>query len=168
MKVNFCGDVYETSLQPVKIIVMGVGSCCHFADSLAIVLVEECIKTMPAALEGKVVFYNTGETPESFTSRVKKEKPSQIFIVDTANFGGAPFSFRLIAPDKVAGITFSGHNLPLTMLVKYLSAETGADIFIVGVQAPPVPDEPMIISEMKARTPMFMDFLENFFDRSNA
>lgn len=162
--VTFCGDVYETKKTPEKIVVMGVGSCCDFADSLAIVLVEECIRSMPPGLAGKVAVFNTGETPESFTSRVKKEKPTQILIVDTADFGGEPFSFRLIPADKIAGLTLSGHNLPLTMLLKYLSAETGADIFITGVQAPPVADEARVGVEMKARAPVFLKFLESFFD----
>lgn len=163
ISIKFKTDLLVLNAAPVKAVVMGVGNSLELADSLGPLIVEEAPKIIKAEYSNKIKFINGGTSPESYTSKVKKEKPSQILIVDSANFGGSSFEMRLIPPEKIAGLKFSGHNLPLSMLCKYLKHETGADIFIIGIQAPEIPEESEILSKMPGAASELNDLIYSFF-----
>jgi len=161
--IEFNADIYELNAAPVKTVVMGVGNSLELADSLGPLIVEEAQKIIESEYSGLIKFINGGTSPESYTSKIKKEKPSQIIIIDSANFGGSPYEMRLIPPEKIAGLKFSGHNLPLTLLCKYLKHETGADIFIIGIQIPGRAVEAEILAEMARAAVKFNGLIYGFF-----
>ncbi len=161
--IEFNTDIYELNAAPVKAVVMGVGNSLELADSLGPLIVEEALKIIRCEYSSLIKFINGGTSPESYTSKIKKEKPSQIIILDSANFGGSPYEMRLIPPEKIAGLKFSGHNLPLSMLCKYLKHETGADIFIVGIQIPERAVETEILAEITGAAAKFNDLIYSFF-----
>lgn len=136
-EILYKNDIYTFNNLPArKIIVVSVGNIYEFSDAMGIYLLKNSESALRKEYAEKIIFLDAGVSPESLTSKIKKEAPTQIFILDSANFKGEPLDIKLIPSEKIIGLKFSGHNLPLSMIYKYLKIETGADIHIIGIQAP--------------------------------
>ena len=72
--------------------------------------------------------------PENVTGAIKRLKPAAIVFVDALDFGGRPGGVRLIEAREIQEYGASTHNLSLDVAMEYLAGETGADVFLVGVQ----------------------------------
>ena len=55
-------------------------------------------------------------------------------IFDAAELGKPAGTFEMISPDKIDGIGFASHVLPLKIICNYLRATVGREILMVGVQ----------------------------------
>ena len=75
-----------------------------------------------------------GTAPENFTGEIKRAKPSLLLIVDCAEMGESPGTYRLISPEEVGGYTFSTHALPLKVMIDFLLADLDCEILIIGIQ----------------------------------
>ena len=75
-----------------------------------------------------------GEVPESYTGVVKEFGPDCLVFVDAVNFGGAPGQVALIDLQNVKEERFDTHRPSLRVVMKYLQAETNADVFLLGIQ----------------------------------
>ncbi|HOK80714.1 MAG TPA: hydrogenase 3 maturation endopeptidase HyCI [bacterium] len=81
-----------------------------------------------------VVIINCCQSPENFTSLIKREKPSHILIIDSCISGKKPGSILLVKPSRIKNMDVSTHRLPLYLLHDYLKRETGANIILLGIE----------------------------------
>jgi hydrogenase 3 maturation protease len=56
-------------------------------------------------------------------------------LVDAADFGGSPGEVRAATADDVEGLMMGTHAAPLSMFMRVLKDETGADVMLLAVQA---------------------------------
>jgi len=83
----------------------------------------------------KIPVINCGETPESYTDIIKDLKPETVIIVDAVDMKAPPGSVSIIEKENLSEvITYTTHNVPLKIFTDYLSKETKAKIFIIGIQ----------------------------------
>jgi len=75
-----------------------------------------------------------GAAPENITGAVRKFQPTHILLIDAADFGAQPGAVELLDPAQTQNVSFSTHGLPVSMLADYLSQETGARVFLLGIQ----------------------------------
>ena len=78
--------------------------------------------------------FDGGTAPENLTGEIVKFKPSHILLVDAADLGLEPGSATLIEPEATAGISFSTHVLPLSILADYLKRTLPCRVMILGIQ----------------------------------
>ncbi len=110
--------------------VLGVGSVLKADDAAGMILAEKLKKSAP---DGMLV--TAGSTaPENFTGVIKAFSPDTLFIADAAEMGLAPGDIRIIDTDDIAGISFSTHMLPLSLMLSYLKAEIGCEVVCIGIQ----------------------------------
>ena len=111
-----------------KVVIVGVGNILKGDDGLGCILAQR--------LEGKTkaVCIDGGSAPENFTGKIKKEDPDTILIIDAADLGKDPGDFAILARDEILSSGFTTHNLSPAMLMEYLETETGADIYMLGIQ----------------------------------
>jgi hydrogenase 3 maturation protease len=74
-----------------------------------------------------------GTMPENFTAVVRRHHPELIVLVDATNLGLPPGEFRSVSDEEIEDVSLGTHNLPLSLLIKYLSESAGRVLFI-GVQ----------------------------------
>lgn len=74
-----------------------------------------------------------GTAPENFTGRVRKSAPELLVIVDAADMGLAPGSFRRVHPAAIADTDFGTHQASLGLLAGFLGPLAG-EIVIIGIQ----------------------------------
>jgi hydrogenase 3 maturation protease len=75
-----------------------------------------------------------GTAPENAAGEIRRLGPSDLVIVDSADLGEAPGTARLVPLEKVGGVSFSTHALPIRVLSDYLRAEVGCRVTILGIQ----------------------------------
>jgi hydrogenase 3 maturation protease len=57
-----------------------------------------------------------------------------VILIDAADFSGVPGEARIFELSELEGIGITTHRPSLTVLGEYLRSETGAGIFVIGIQ----------------------------------
>jgi hydrogenase 3 maturation protease len=86
-----------------------------------------------APLPTEIMAIDAGTAPESYTSVIRQHRPDLLILVDAADMGLPPGAVRTITPEKISILSFSTHNMPLSMFVSYVEEFCGK-ILLVGVQ----------------------------------
>jgi hydrogenase 3 maturation protease len=111
-----------------KVVILGVGNRLRGDDGLGPVLVDQLKTSLPHCVD-------TGETPEEYSGLIKRLHPSAIVFVDAVYGDAAPGEVCLIDIEDIAQIRICIHKLALDILMDYLRQETGADVFLIGIQS---------------------------------
>ena len=86
-----------------------------------------------ASRQQDIIAIDTGPTPESYTSIIRRNRPEQLILVDAADMGLPPGSIRLLSPEKIATLSFSTHSMPLSAFVSYVREFCG-QVYVIGIQ----------------------------------
>jgi len=114
-----------------KIVIMGIGSELIGDDAAGVLVVQKLEKQIKSK---NVLVLNCCTSPENFTGIVKDFKPTDIIIVDSADFNEHPGFTRIIAHDEINGVSFSTHRLPTKIMIDYLIQSLSCRIIVIGIQ----------------------------------
>jgi len=128
----------------MKEVVLGIGNTLKGDDGIGIYIVEKVIRYLEEVKKGpkqakfmvarkKVIAINCGTTPENYTSIIRKHNPDRLILIDAAEMGLSPGSYRIIPPEKIEVMHVSTHSMALSFLMSYVS-ELCKDIVLVGIQ----------------------------------
>ena len=111
-----------------KVAIFGMGNLLRGDDALGPLLVNK--------LQGKVnaECINAENAPEKYIGKVIKLAPDTLIIIDAVHLGMSSGKYRLLRPEKLTGVGFSTHDIPLPDLVEYIKTEIDVEIYILGVQ----------------------------------
>ncbi len=74
------------------------------------------------------------EVPESFLGPIVRPSPDTVVLVDAVELGESPGSVALLEVEELAEREASTHQAPLSLVAHYIRRETGADVFVLGIQ----------------------------------
>lgn len=114
-----------------KVVVVGIGSELRGDDAAGVLVTRNLRKRVKSQ---NVLIIDAGVAPESFTSQIRKFKPSHVILIDAADFGAEPGAVIFADSSAAIGQSISTHRLPLSVLSDYLRNQTSAKVFIVGIQ----------------------------------
>jgi len=128
----------------MKEVIIGVGNVLKGDDGIGVYVAEklkEYIKKVEQRSKedkiggriGMVVAINCGTTPENYTSIIRKSSPDRLILVDAADLGLSPGSYRIIPSEKLGVMCISTHNMPLSLFKSYVD-QFCQDIVLVGIQ----------------------------------
>ena len=117
-----------------RIALLSVGSELRGDDAAGILVGEEFKKSCKNLDKGNCRIFFGGSAPENFTGRIKQFKPTHLIIVDSADLRKKPGTIAIIDPKDVGGFSFGTHQLPLKMMVDYMSQSLNCKAFIIGIQ----------------------------------
>jgi len=111
-----------------KVALLGVGNPLWGDDGAGPALIHR--------LEGRVpgLLVDGGESPESYWGKIVAYCPQAVLVVDAVNWGGEPGSVALLEEVQENGSPITTHRVSLNLLLDLLRAETGADVFVLGIQ----------------------------------
>jgi len=115
-----------------RIAVLGVGNGLNGDDAAGLVVVRELKKYLLE--DTRVLVLEAGPAPENFTSSVSRFHPDWVLVVDAARLGDSPGRVAWIELGEVGDACAATHGLPLSMLGRYLVAETGCQFSVLGIQ----------------------------------
>jgi hydrogenase 3 maturation protease len=82
----------------------------------------------------RIAAFDGGAAPENFTGEIARFAPDAIVLVDAAHLGREPGAVELVPAERIAGLTFSTHMLPATIVLDFLRTTTGARTLVLGIQ----------------------------------
>jgi hydrogenase 3 maturation protease len=117
-------------------IILGIGNRLGGDDAAGTCLVDmlnqRCKKAKAdAPIEIKAI--DAGTAPESYTSVIRRHQPNLLILVDAADMGLPPGALRTIGPERISGVSFSTHHIPLSLFVSYVN-EFCRKVLLIGVQ----------------------------------
>lgn len=128
----------------MKEVLLGIGNTLKGDDGIGIYIAQKLNKYLKEAKKEskqanvtetrrKVIVIDCGITPENYTSIIRKHSPDTLILVDAADMGLSPGSYRIIPPEKIEVMHFSTHNIPLSIFISYVSEFCGK-VVLIGVQ----------------------------------
>jgi hydrogenase 3 maturation protease len=111
-----------------KVALLGVGNPLWGDDGAGPALIRRLDGRVPALL------VDAGESPESYWGKIVAYRPQAVLVVDAVSWGGEPGSVALLEEVQENGSPITTHRVSLNLLLDLLRAETGADVFVLGIQ----------------------------------
>lgn len=111
-----------------KIVIVGIGNILKGDDGFGPLLVQR--------LQGKTraVCLDAGTAPESYAGKVIKEKPDTILLIDAVHLEQPPGTCDILEKTEILRGGLTTHDLSPRLLIDFLEGQTGAQIFLLGVQ----------------------------------
>jgi hydrogenase 3 maturation protease len=107
-------------------ILLGIGNPMNGDDGAGIYVAEQF------RMDGWIPLA-CGTAPENFTGIIRKTRPSCLVLVDAADMGISPGEYRIIPRHKIEDVSVGTHQLPLSLLIDFLS-DTAGRIILIGIQ----------------------------------
>ena len=117
-------------------IVLGIGNRLggdDAAGNYVVDIVNQRQHKAKAVLPAEIMAIDAGTAPESYTSIIRQHRPDLLILIDAADMDLHPGALQAIAPDKISILSFSTHNIPLSMFVSYVKGFCG-QVLLAGVQ----------------------------------
>ena len=123
-------DIFRVLSDIIKgrTVIVGVGNVLRGDDAFGPALIEQIKDNINA------VCIDAGSAPENYLGKIIKEKPDNVLIVDAAHIDLTPGEYMLLKKDEIIRSGFTTHDLSPVMFIEYLEKETGADIYMLGIQ----------------------------------
>ncbi len=112
--------------------VVGVGHDLR-GDDAAGLAVARALKPLLNGCD-HVLVVEGGPAPENVTGALRRFQPDIVLLIDAAQFDAPPGTVRWLDWRAAAGFGASTHAGSLNMVGRYLSAELGCEIALVGIQ----------------------------------
>ncbi len=111
-----------------KVVVVGIGNPLRGDDGFGPAFIQ--------GLKSKVSFLciDAGSAPENYLGKIANAKPDTVLIVDAVHLDMAPGEYILMKKSDILKCGFSTHDLSPHMFIDFLEKETGANIYLLGVQ----------------------------------
>lgn len=124
----------------MKEIILGIGNILKGDDGIGIYIAKRLNKYLQHIKKGskqgrfgETIVIDCGTAPENYTSIIRRHNPDRLILVDAAEMGLSPGSYRIIPPEEIKVMHISTHNMPLSFLISYIS-EFCRNIVLIGIQ----------------------------------
>ncbi len=111
--------------------------------------------------DGKIaaLLVDGGDSPEAHWGTITASRPQAILVIDAVSWGGEPGSVALLERVQERGTPLSTHRISLNLFLGLLRKETGADVFVLGIQ----PSRVVFGGSMSLKIQRTLDVLEDVF-----
>ncbi|MBL7156597.1 MAG: hydrogenase 3 maturation endopeptidase HyCI [Candidatus Omnitrophica bacterium] len=111
-----------------KTVIVGLGNTLKGDDGAGPSVIEK--------IQGKVkaLCIDAGTAPENYLGKIIKENPDTVLFVDAADINRLPGEYALLEKQEILKTGFTTHDLSPAVLIEYLSKETKADMYLLGIQ----------------------------------
>lgn len=118
----------DERLKKGKVSIIGVGNMMLSDDAAGPVFIQR--------LENKIAadLIDAGEVPEDYWGKIVDSKSDIIVFIDAVDFGANAGDVGILESESVKGMTLSTHRVSLGTFMELVKSQTGADVFLVGIQ----------------------------------
>ena len=112
-----------------KLVVVGIGNTLRGDDGAGSLVADRLRARHPD------VVFDAAQAPENYLAPIRRADPGVVVLVDAADFGGSPGEVRTATTEDVEGSMMGTHAAPLSMFMRILKEDTGADVALLAIQA---------------------------------
>jgi len=116
--------------RPLRLGVVGIGHELRGDDAAGLVVAQQL---RPFAHQHLLVI-EAGHAPENHTGLLRRFNPDLIILVDSAQLNQPPGTVRWLPWQETTGLSATTHTMPPYMLARYLTAELGCEVALIGIQ----------------------------------
>lgn len=118
----------EERLSKERVSLVGVGNVMLGDDAAGPVFIQR--------LENKVAadLIDAGEVPEDYWGKIVDSQSDVIVFIDAVDFGADAGDVGILESESVKGMTLSTHRVSLGTFMELVKSQTGADVFLIGIQ----------------------------------
>ena len=124
----------EALRDATRVAVLGVGSELRGDDVAGIMVAQQVADWVEACHHPRLRGFVGHAAPENLTGEIKAFKPSHLVVVDAAHLGQGAGSVDIIPAERIGGVSFSTHTLPMPIIIDYLVQSTGCVPLVVGIE----------------------------------
>jgi hydrogenase 3 maturation protease len=110
------------------VVVVGIGNTLRGDDGAGSLVAQRLRDKYPD------VVFDAAQAPENYVAPIRRASPAAVVLVDAADFGGSPGEIRTAVAGDVEGLMLGTHAAPLSMFMRVVAGETGAEVRLVAVQ----------------------------------
>ncbi|MCM8773035.1 MAG: hydrogenase maturation peptidase HycI [Candidatus Omnitrophica bacterium] len=111
-----------------KLVILGIGNRLKMDDGVGSIIAEK----LKSLIKNKnIVVIDAENKPENYIGFIKKVNPSIILVIDACDFGASAGNFKIFKIDEIKDITFSTHNISISLLKNFLPE---FEIYLLGIQ----------------------------------
>jgi hydrogenase 3 maturation protease len=127
---------------PLRVVILGIGHELRGDDGAGTAVAKKLLETGDWRLEIKeaqslisnLLIIDGEHAPENQTGPIRRFEPQLVLLVDAAFVGQAPGTVELISWQDTTGLSATTHTMPPYMLARYLVAELGCEVALLGIQ----------------------------------
>jgi len=136
MQPNDALDTIRHFNPDAKVVFVGIGSELRGDDAVGVVIINRLSEFAKTTKSSRFLFLNGGSAPENILGEIRAFQPEIIVFIDAAILGGEPGTLRIIDTrrEKISGVSFCTHSLPLTIIAEYIRQTVPCEIFIIGIE----------------------------------
>jgi len=132
----------------MKEMILAVGNPMNGDDGISSYIVEQVNNSIEGLKLREKIAIDCGTIPENYTSIIRKYKPDVLILVDAAEMGLTPGSYRIVAPERIGVMTISTHNMPLSLFVSYVK-QFCKKVLLLGVQPKKMEFDTKLTAELR-------------------
>lgn len=117
-----------------RIVIVGVGNPMKGDDGLGAMCAELIYRGLLKNPRDDLKVIIGGEVPENYTGKIRSLQPTHVLIIDACASRKKPGSVFLVDEKMIKDQAGATHQVPLSMLVKYIRETMHAGVIIVGVE----------------------------------
>jgi hydrogenase 3 maturation protease len=118
--------------RPGRVAVVGVGNTLRGDDGAGVWVVRAMTERLRAA--PAVLIVDGSTAPENFTGPLRRFRPDLVVEIDAAHLDQPPGTVAWIDWRDADGMSASTHTLPPSVLARFLSADLGCQVSLLGIQ----------------------------------
>ncbi|KPL19786.1 MAG: hypothetical protein AMJ92_01010 [candidate division Zixibacteria bacterium SM23_81] len=112
-----------------RVVIVGVGNPLRGDDGFGPYMIQRLRGRVEVAL------FDCGSAPENYMGPIRCERPGTILVLDAADFNADPGEVKVFDSSQWRGEGLSTHNVSLGLFADFLTSDTGAQVFLIAVQA---------------------------------
>ncbi len=118
--------------RPARVAIIGVGNEMNGDDGAGVCAVRHLAALQPTPPD--VLLIEAGAAPESFTGPLRRFTPDLIIEIDAAMLGDEAGATAWLDWREADGMSASTHTLPPSVLARFIQADLGCEMTIIGIQ----------------------------------
>jgi len=109
-------------------VLMGIGSRWQGDDAAGPAVIARVAGRIQATC------IDAGDAPERHLGEARGAGSDTILLLDAVDFGGSPGEITILRAEELPARVGTTHNPSLGLLMRYLEAESGAQVLLLGIQ----------------------------------
>jgi hydrogenase maturation protease len=117
---------------PPRTVIVGVGQELQGDDGAGVVVVRRLAELIEPNESLRLI--EAGHAPENILGNIVRFRPSLLLFIDATQTHAPSGTIHWLSAEEAESVGGSTHTLSLAMLGSYLHLETGAEVYVIGIE----------------------------------
>jgi hydrogenase 3 maturation protease len=117
-----------------RIAIVGIGNEFNGDDAIGVLVARALQARKYAPDAGRILVTEAGHAPENIAGELRRFQPQVVILIDAIQMDLLSGEIAWIPLEPTTGMGACAHNLPFSMMARYLTLEFGCTVHLLGIQ----------------------------------